>query len=216
MLLKEDAASAICEKLGVSRETAKTLHQYVKTLQKWQAKINLVSRTSLDDVWRRHILDSGQIFPILSGADSHIMDIGSGAGLPGLIIAIMRHGVFGKDATPVTLVESDQRKCAFLSVAAKTCGVSVRIINDRLEKLPPQSPDIITARALAPAEALLKLTALQHHEGLKCIFLKGENVDEELTRLKDYPNIKVKKIPSITNPNGVILTLTGFKSAKII
>ena len=186
------------------------MQAYVAVLEKWQASINLVSRTTLDDVWTRHILDCGQIHPMMPGPDGHIMDIGSGAGLPGLILAILRHGEHGADARPVTLVESDQRKCAFLGVAAQACGVKIKIANDRLETLPHLAPDVITARALATVEVLLNWTAPQHHDGLKCVFLKGAQADEELTCLADYPNIKLTKTPSLTSPDGVIIALSGF------
>jgi len=202
-------ASDVFDALNVSRETSARLSDYVDLLKKWQKTINLVSNNTLDDVWDRHILDCGQIFPFTGDAVSKIMDVGSGAGLPGLVLAIMRHGQWGDEATPVTLVESDQRKCAFLSVAAHSCGVSVDIRNQRLEALEAMQPDIITARALASVDTLLDWTKAQHHPMLKCVFLKGEQVDEELTSLSEKPNIKVEKSPSLSQGNGVILRLTG-------
>ena len=204
------SASEVCQLLDVSRETSEMLHEYVAVLTKWQAKINLVSGMTLEDVWSRHILDSGQVFPMVAGANTQLMDIGSGAGLPGLILAIMRQGAYGDAAAPVTLVESDQRKCAFLGVAAQHCGVKIKIKNDRLEELPALRPDVITARALASLDQLLHWTQAQHHSGLKCVFLKGAQVDEELTCLADYPNIKFNKTPSQTSAEGAIVTLTGF------
>ncbi|MCE2516376.1 MAG: 16S rRNA (guanine(527)-N(7))-methyltransferase RsmG [Alphaproteobacteria bacterium] len=204
------AAEDVCAQLDVSRETAERLQCYVDTLAKWQRKINLVSRTTLDEVWTRHILDCGQIHRLMPGPDGMIMDIGAGAGLPGLVLAIMRHGQYGDSASPVTLVESDQRKCAFLGVAARQCGVTIKIANERLERLPHLKPDVITARALASIEVLLNWTAAQHHDGLKCVFLKGAQADEELTCLADYPNIKLMKTPSLTSPEGVVVELTGF------
>lgn len=198
--------------VDVSRETQDRLCAYVHVLQKWQRKINLVSGKSLDDVWSRHILDSAQIFPYLPDGSANIMDIGSGAGLPGLIIGILRAGAYGDNAVPVTLVESDQRKCAFLATAAHECGISVKIENKRLETLSPQFPDVITARALASVEKLLIWTKPQHHVGLKCVFLKGAKLDQELTCLNDYHNIKVEQKPSQTSEDGAILTLTGFQN----
>lgn len=203
-------AEKTCQQLDVSRETADRLHIYVETLKKWQNSINLVSGKTIDDVWHRHILDSGQIFPHTGDANSRIMDIGSGAGLPGLILAIMRHGQWGDAAEPVTLVESDERKCAFLGVAAQKSGVRIKIKNQRLETLPAIKPDIITARALAPLETLLNWTNPQHHKALKCVFLKGEQVDEELTSLQETPNIRISKTQSLTNPDSVVLCLSGF------
>jgi 16S rRNA (guanine527-N7)-methyltransferase len=197
--------------LDVSRETEDRLVVYVELLAKWQSRINLVSGQTLDDVWTRHVLDAAQIYPLVSKATAKIMDIGSGAGLPGLIVAILRAGDHGTKAQPVIMVESDQRKCAFLAAAARECGVSIKIENKRLELLPAQSPDVITARALASVEKLLRLTKVQHHDDLKCVFLKGARTDEELTCLSDYPNIKIEKRPSLTSDDGVILILSGFR-----
>ena len=201
----------IRQHLDVSRETEERLITYVSLLAKWQVKINLVSGNTLKEVWVRHILDSAQILPLTGQATTKIMDIGSGAGLPGMIIAILRAGQFGETAEPVIMVESDQRKCAFLATAMRECGVKVVIKNKRLEELDPIAPDVITARALASVEKLLKWTERQHHRQLKCVFLKGAKLDEELTCLSDYPNIIAERIPSITSDDGVVLTLTGFQ-----
>lgn len=209
--LQEDGIALIKQHVDVSRETEDRLVTYVNLLQKWQRKINLVSSKTLDQVWMRHILDSAQIFPGLADADAHIMDIGSGAGLPGLITAILRKGAYGSSAVPVTLVESDQRKCAFLATAAQACDIRITIQNKRLESLPSLKPDVITARALAGLEKLLAWTALQHHSGLKCVFLKGAKLEEELTCLQDYHTLKIDRQPSLTSHDGVILTLTGFQ-----
>lgn len=202
-------ADDVARLLDVSRETQERLEIYVETLQHWQKSINLVSLSTLDDVWRRHILDCGQLFRHLSTPHGAVMDIGSGAGLPGLILAIMGAG---SEAQPVTLVESDERKCAFMAVAARQCGIKVKIRTKRLESLEPLQPDIITARAMAPLERLLLWTEKQHHANLQCLFLKGENVDQELTCLANYPNIKLETAESLSSSGGVILSLTGFDS----
>ncbi len=207
----DNGINLIKSHLDVSRETEERLVAYVALLSKWQQKINLISGNTLHDVWSRHILDSAQIFPLTGDADSKIMDIGSGAGLPGMITAILRAGKFGADAAPVIMVESDQRKCAFLATAMRECGVTAVIKNKRLEQLEGLSPDVITARALAHIEKLLAWTKAQHHAGLKCVFLKGAKLDEELTCLNDYPNINSERTPSITSDDGMVVTLTGFR-----
>ncbi|MGC6484298.1 MAG: 16S rRNA (guanine(527)-N(7))-methyltransferase RsmG [Candidatus Puniceispirillales bacterium] len=201
------SAEEACDRLDVSRETRQRLEIYVALLKRWQRSINLVSTATLDDVWRRHILDSGQVFRHLSRPHDLIMDIGSGAGLPGLVLAIM--GAGGAE-NPLSLVESDERKCAFLAVAARECGISVKIRNTRLERLEPLRPAVITSRALAPLERLLDWTRAQHHPDLECLFLKGGQVDQELTCLANYPNINMDRIPSLSSPEGVLLKLTGF------
>ena len=113
------------------------------------------------------------------------------------------------------LVESDERKCAFLAVAARQCGIKVKIRNARLEHLDPIFPDTITARAMAPLERLLAWTAQQHHPGLECLFLKGERAEEEMACLADHPHINVETSASLSSPEGVILKLTGFDVGTI-
>ena len=205
-------ADEACRILDVSRETKERLKAFVAVLKRWQKSINLVSRSTLDEVWGRHILDCGQVYRHITDTDADVMDIGSGAGLPGLILAIMaaEKAAGGEAARPVTLVESDERKCAFLSVAAREVGVSVTVCNKRIEELAPGAPGVITARALAPLEKLLEWTASQHHPGLECLFMKGANHAGELTCLVNYPSIRPKIIPSLSSPEGVIIRLTGF------
>lgn len=197
----------VAEHLNVSRETLAKLQSYVELLSRWQKSINLVSNTSLDDVWRRHILDTGQLFALMDEPDQMIMDIGSGAGLPGVVLAIMGAGCA---ENPVTCIESDERKCAFMSVAARECDVPLKVITARLETLPPMRPRYITARALAPLEKLLDLTRLQHHPGLECLFLKGARYQEELTSVVNSTTINVEIKPSLSSPESAILKISGF------
>lgn len=197
----------VAELLNVSRETLSVLRRYVDLLSRWQKSINLVSNASLDDVWRRHILDSGQLYNFLDEPGQLIMDIGSGAGFPGVVLAIMGAG---SHENPLNCVESDERKCAFLSVAARECDVPLKIINARLETLPAMKPRYITARALAPLEKLLDLTRSQHHSGLECLFLKGARYQEELTSLENSTNIKVEIRESLSSPESAVLKLSGF------
>lgn len=197
----------VAEQLNVSRETLSGLQRYVDLLSHWQKSINLVSNASLDDVWRRHILDTGQLYTYLGEPGQVIMDIGSGAGLPGVVLAIMGAG---SAENPVICVESDERKCAFMSVAARECDVPLKVINARLETLPSMKPRYITARALAPLEKLLDLTRSQHHAGLECLFLKGARYQEELTSLANSTKINVEIRESLSSPESAILKLSGF------
>ena len=142
----------ICGSLDVSRETIDRLSHFEQTLLKWNPKINLVSKSSLQDIWTRHIVDSAQVFllaedHISKEEDSNWLDIGSGGGFPGLVIAILA----AERATrlSVTLIESDKRKAAFLRTAARECGVRVKVISNRIEKVDPQNADFLSARALA-------------------------------------------------------------------
>ena len=189
----------------VSRETLASLSAYVDLLEKWQYRINLVSSATLPDIWHRHILDSAQLLPHLPVIPTHqrcqILDIGSGAGFPGLVLAILGAG-------DVQLVESDQRKAVFLQTVIRELGLSARVINQRIETLPTIQPDVITARALAALPKLISFIAPQLHDGLTCLFLKGASVDEELTNFQTYSNMIPCLYPSVTNYDSVIVKLT--------
>ena len=196
---------AFAARFDVSRETLASLFAYVDLLEKWQPRINLVSPATLPDIWNRHILDSAQLLPhlpvIAARQRCQILDIGSGAGFPGLVLAILGAG-------DVQLVESDQRKAVFLQTVIRELGLSACVSNQRIETLPAFQPDVITARALAALPKLISLIAPQLHDGLTCLFLKGASVGEELTNFKTYSNMVPYLYPSMTNDNGVIVKLT--------
>ena len=189
---------------NVSRETQSgmsvlaALEIYAKLLVKWQMKINLVSRNSLNTLWTRHILDSVQLIPFLPNSPVKIMDIGSGAGLPGIILGILT-------VHDIHLVESDQRKCAFLRTVVRETGASATIHNERIEALADMNPDIITARALAPLDKLLELTRQQHNERLQFLFLKGKTAKQELTSLTSWPKLRAVLHPSITDTEAALI-----------
>jgi 16S rRNA (guanine527-N7)-methyltransferase len=187
---------------GVSRETLDRLQAYVALLSAWNRRINLVSANTLGDVWRRHILDSAQLMPLLPEEVRVMVDIGSGAGLPGLILAIL--GV-----PEVHLVESDQRKAAFLREAQRVTDAPVVIHAQRAERLPPISADVIVARAVASVDNLLLMVDKFRKPHTICLFLKGKGVDEELTRLPPALQIKARILPSRSDPTGRILRLEG-------
>lgn len=193
-------ADGFARATGVSRETLERFEAYVALLDKWSRRINLVSRAGMADVWRRHILDSAQILKFLPSPRGRLMDFGSGAGFPGLVLAIL-----GVDE--VELVESDGRKCAFLSEAARAAGVTVTIHNARLEDLPRSPVPIITARAFAPLPRLLQY-ALPFWSPHTCLIaLKGAHVDKELTEATKYWNMQVERHPSTTDPDGTVLCI---------
>ena len=185
---------------GVSRETTERLDAYVGLLVKWQQRINLVSKASLADVWRRHILDSAQIVDHLPAARDRVLDLGSGAGFPGLVLAIL--GIHG-----VELVESDGRKCAFLAEAARLSEVLVTIHHRRIEALAAAPAHVITARACAPMTELLAYAEPFWAPDTMMIALKGAHVDEELTEATKCWRISVDRHPSRSDPNGTVLCL---------
>ena len=196
---------AFAARFDVSRETLSSLSAYVTLLTKWQHRINLISSATLPDIWHRHILDSAQLLmylPSFPGCQRRqILDIGSGAGFPGLVLAILGAG-------DVQLVESDQRKAVFLQTVIRELGLSARVSNQRIETLPACQPDVITARALAALPKLMSLIAPQLHNNLTCLFLKGASVDEELTNFQTYSTMIPHLFPSITSDDGVIVKLT--------
>jgi 16S rRNA (guanine527-N7)-methyltransferase len=183
--------------IGVSRETLERLEAYVALLTKWNAKINLVGPGTLPDVWRRHILDSAQIHPLVAGAGV-LVDLGSGAGLPGLILAIL-------GGPEVHLIESDARKCAFLHEAARVTATKVAIHNKRIDVAPAIAADIVTARALAPLVQLLDHATRFLKPAGKCVFLKGARQADELTEALKTWHMSVAERPSLSDPSGVIL-----------
>ena len=192
--------SAQLDDLDVSRETRARLQIYVDLLCKWQPKINLISNATLPDIWQRHIIDSLQLLALLPAERLRIMDIGTGAGLPGVILALASDH-------EVHLVESDQRKCAFLRTALRETGRQAVIHNQRIETCPDLECDLITARALASVEDLLSLTTPQHRSGLRCLFLKGRNLTSELTILSDWPTVDWHCHASLTDNEAQILDL---------
>ena len=197
-----------CQALGVavSRETMTALETYVALLAKWQKAINLVSAASLPDVWRRHLLDSAQLLPLLAPAAAHdggITDLGSGAGFPGLVLAIL-------SGRPTHLVESDQRKAAFLLEVARATGCAGRVTVHaaRVEALTPWTAGTITARALADLDQLLAWSAPFRGPDTVCIFPKGGKAEDELTAASRVWNMAVERRRSITDSTGLILRVT--------
>ena len=188
------------ELLNVSRETVDKFQLYLTLLEKWQRRINLVSNSTLSDAWQRHILDSGQLAVYYPPQTRQILDVGSGAGFPGLVLAIM-------GGVTVDLVESDQRKAVFLSTVIRELGLTAKVHNHRIETMPNLRPDVITARALAPVPKLLNLIEPQLHPDGVCLFLKGASVEDELTNLQSYSTMVATTYPSLSGSTGVVLEL---------
>jgi 16S rRNA (guanine527-N7)-methyltransferase len=207
MTRDEFAAVAIDPTAGkshVSRETLgpETLERfdvYAQTLRAWQPRINLVSNRSLDDLWRRHFLDSVQLGQWITPG-KRVLDMGSGAGFPGLVISIIT-------GAPVVLAESDSRKCAFLREVRRLTEANAEIAEGRIENLEAGRFDVVVARALAPLADLLDHAAgLMKPDGL-CLFLKGARVDDELTDAAENWNMQVEQHPSLSDPDGVVLRI---------
>ncbi len=194
---------------NVSRETMVDLVTFVELLQKWNQSHNLVSSASLSDVWRRHILDSAQIVELIPSSADSIIDLGAGAGLPGIILAILFEAQYKKPK--IYLVESNSRKCAFLRSVVQSLELKASVICDRIEQLEPFPADVITARALAPLPDLLELAEPFISSHTRCVFPKGRHFDAELTQATKYWNMQMKRIPSKSDPSSRILCLEGIR-----
>lgn len=184
------------------------LEAYAALLDRWTRAINLVSQASLRDLWRRHMLDSAQLLPLLPATPANrwrvIVDLGSGGGFPGLVLAILGAG-------EVHLVESDRRKAVFLREVARETGSDVRVHDRRIEDMPPVAADVVTARACAPLRKLLEyareIPGPVPETRPCCLFLKGKRVDQELTEARKQWTIEVESFPSRSDPSGTILRI---------
>lgn len=179
----------------------------VTLLEKWNRRINLVAPASLPDVWRRHIADSAQLFALAPPTGLRWLDLGSGGGFPGLVVAAL--AVDLAPALQVELVESDARKCAFLQTAGQELDLPVRVTRSRIEDLAPRAADVISARALAPLDRLLGL-ALPHlaPQGV-CLFPKGSGLSAEVAAARAKYRFDLDAIPSQTDPSGVIARIAA-------
>jgi 16S rRNA (guanine527-N7)-methyltransferase len=206
-------ATAFQRAAGVSRETLDRLGAYAELLEKWNKAVNLVGRGTVADLWRRHMLDSAQLFdllpPVPADRPRRLVDLGSGAGFPGLVLAVLGAG-------EVHLVEADARKAAFLREAARVTGTRVVFHVKRADSLPPLDADVVTARAFAPLTDLLGTAApLMRAEGVG-VFPKGKGVDGELTVARKAWNMTVERVPSRTDTAATILRVEALvrKNAK--
>jgi 16S rRNA (guanine527-N7)-methyltransferase len=190
-------------KTGVSRETLSRLKAYADVLADWNARHNLVSARSLEDVWHRHFWDSAQLVPLIPEKARNLADLGSGAGFPGLVLAEMLRG-----RVSVSLYEATAKKCAFLAAAAERMQLKVAIHNLRMEDAPALAFDVVTARACAPLPTLLKYAKPFTGPNSVCLLLKGQNVGSELTEAHKSWSMKVRQISSLTDPSSAILELT--------
>ncbi len=217
------SAAAFRAAIDVSRETLDRLERYAALLEKWNRAINLVARGSLADLWRRHMLDSAQLWPLLpppqgqapqgqapQGRPRRILDLGSGAGFPGLVLAIM---AAADSDVEVHLVEVDRKKAAFLREAARVAEASVTLHVQRIESLAPFPVDAVTARACAPLPRLLAYAApflRKYRPGVPPpvgLFLKGREVDRELTEAREKWKIEAELLPSRTDATARILRI---------
>jgi len=177
------------------------LHQFAALLKRWNRTVNLVSPKDEQALWPRHIADSLQLVPLLPARSARGIDLGSGAGFPGLILALA-------SGVPFDLVEADQRKAAFLREAARITHAPARVHATRIEAANLAPAPLITARALAPLPKLLDLAAPLLAPGGDCLFLKGATAETELTEAGAKWHMQVERTPSRTAPHACILRIS--------
>ena len=190
---------------GVSRETLDRLTTYAALLAKWNPAINLVSRSTLSQVWERHFADSAQLLDLADNDPATWADLGSGGGFPGMVIAILAAEL--RPDLHVTCVESDQRKATFLRTVARDCGVAVTVVSERIETLAPLGADVVSARALAPLADLLGHAERHLAPNGIALFLKGTGYAAEVARALERWSFRLDTIPSRTVPESAILKL---------
>ena len=205
MLSRADFASQD----NVSRETLACFDVWKDLVQRWNQRINLVSPKAIDDFWGRHALDSWQLWQHVPKPAATFLDLGSGAGFPGLAIAI---GCKIEGRGHVTLVESAGKKANFLRTAIRELDLPAAVWAERAEKLEPKPYDVITARAFAPLPRLFTYAQPFWGENTTGLLLKGENVSEELTDAEKTWISNVESFPSESDSRGVILKITGLSN----
>jgi 16S rRNA (guanine527-N7)-methyltransferase len=204
-LLSDDRQAAL-RLVPVSRETEDRLAAFVDLLERWRHKTNLVADSTFASVWTRHIADSAQLIALAPKAKRWI-DMGSGAGFPGLVIAIQLAAVPG---AVVHCIESDQRKCAFLREAARATGAAAAIHPLRVEAIELSSlgpVDAVTARAFAPLPLTIKLATPWLERGATAVFPRGESAREQIAALPETTVYAIEALPSVVNPKASILRM---------
>lgn len=207
---RDDCLALMRRHMDVSRETCDRLDAYVALLEKWTVRINLVSRSSLSGIWTRHIADSAQVWTEAPHTFAQWTDLGSGGGLPAVVIAIL---ATEQDLPGPVMVESDQRKSVFLQTVVRELGISAAVLNARIEDAPPQGADILSARALAPLVRLLEFADRHGGNAPLCLFPKGVSWAEELTAAQECWRFRSEAVPSWTNPGSVLLKISEIARA---
>ena len=190
--------------MDVSRETTALLERYADLIRKWNPAINLVAAATLPELYQRHIEDSAQLFDLAKPSAGEWLDLGSGGGLPGIVIAILGRNL----PLPVTLVESDRRKSAFLKTARRELQLDHVIVkSQRIEQLEPANFDYISARALAPLNDLLPMLFRQLASNGEAWLLKGRSWKQEVQVAQAHWSFEIDTYQSITDPESVVMKL---------
>jgi 16S rRNA (guanine527-N7)-methyltransferase len=203
-----NAGSAPWSLDNVSRETLADLQAYMQLLEKWNKAINLVAKSTIDDAWNRHILDSAQLFPHAAAGNTWA-DIGSGGGFPGMVIAILAKS--WRPDLRVTLIEADQRKAVFLREVARATNTPVKLLSQRIETVPPLGADTLSARAFAPLDVMMPYVAQHMATDGVALLPKGSHYPQEVANARKSWNFDCQIMPSQTNAEAVILKIQGVR-----
>lgn len=196
----------LADGLFVSHETVAKLREFENLLKIWQKKINLISSRDLDSIWDRHVIDSAQLISSLPKPPKKILDLGSGGGFPGVVLGLLGY--------QVTMVESDTRKTIFLQEAKRVLSINAEILNARIEEIPPQMPNIITARGLTELSELFKLSKrFVSHETILC-FMKGASWKKEVEEAEKKWEYEINPVESITSKDARILIIQNLTRKK--
>ena len=191
------------KEFNVSRETLNSFCEYESLLTKWNKKINLVSKNSLVDIWDRHFLDSGQIINHVDASGKIWVDVGAGAGFPGLVVALLLKD--RKIDCDFTLVEKNKKKVFFLNEVIRNLKLKVKVVSSSIDCIEPLNADILTARAFSELKDLIQIAHHHRKEGGICLFLKGENYRFELDKTLNYWFFDYDVVDSVSNPSGKII-----------
>jgi 16S rRNA (guanine527-N7)-methyltransferase len=197
------------EGIDVSRETTDLLKAFLELVEKWNGKINLVAPSTLAEGWDRHVVDSAQIFRYAEGHGAKWLDIGSGGGFPGIVIAIMARQL--APGVHVTMVESDKRKCVFLREACRELNISAKVICDRVENLAPFGASILSARAMASLDQLLTHVSRHLAKDGVALLPKGRNTGQELADAHRNWAFQSESHESLTDPAASIVKIWGLR-----
>ncbi|WP_420557412.1 16S rRNA (guanine(527)-N(7))-methyltransferase RsmG [Roseovarius sp.] len=197
--------------VDVSRETFERLERYADLVRKWNPRVNLVAKSTLEELWSRHFLDSAQLFQLAPDHAKTWADFGAGGGFPGLVIAILAHEL--RPDMSVMLAESDARKSAFLRSVVRETAINTKIVCERVEEIPPLCADVISARALANLSKLFSLSHDHLATNGVMLFPKGKNWQSELFEAQSKWRFNHQVVKSVTSDQSVILRISGVRRA---
>lgn len=202
---EERARDAFAATYHVSRETLAALERYRLLLLKWANHINLIGPSTKDRFWQRHILDCAQILSVAGPEISSLVDFGSGAGLPGLVLAALLQE--RRENHQVTLIEVSAKRCSFLREAARALNVTINLRQAKIADVIPFEANLVTARAFAPLATLLAYAHPWTQLGARMIFLKGEDVQTEIQEASTNWRFQTSIRTSVTDPRGRVVEI---------